>query len=79
MNGKVTLRLTNRLEAPQTLVLEPWTTEYKLQPGESIDILAEGNVELPLEVEVEGDQLTLHSFDSAGALLTVVRESGFAR
>ena len=79
MNGMVTLRFTNRLEASQTLVLEPWTTEYTLKAGESIDIRAEGDVTLPLEVEVESGRWTLYSLDSKGALLTVIREPGPAR
>jgi hypothetical protein len=76
MNGKVTLRLTNRLNEPRTLILEPWTTEYTLQAGDSIEILAEGDLSLPLEVEVDSTQWTLYSFDSKGALLTVTREPG---
>jgi len=78
MNGHVTLRLTNHLSHPRTLILEPWTTEYTLQAGDSIEILAEGDVSLPLEVEVANNSWTLHCFDSQGALLTVTREPGRA-
>ena len=79
MNTKVRLRVTNQVPSAQTLVLEPWTTEYKLDPGESLDIVAEGDVAYPLQVELIPGQVILHSFDSKGAMMTVVPTSGGAR
>jgi hypothetical protein len=70
-NGKVTLKITNRLDAPRVVVLEPWTGEYTLQPGETFEIVAEGDLEYPLELEVIDERLVVYSFDSAGALLTI--------
>jgi hypothetical protein len=76
MNAKITLRITNHLDRPQTLVLEPWTTERTLQAGDSVDVLAEGDPSLPLELEATTGGWILHCFDSKGALLTVAREPG---
>jgi hypothetical protein len=73
-NGRVTLKLTNRLNAPRVVVLEPWTGEYTLEPGETFEIVAEGELECPLEVEVVEDRLVVYSFDSAGALLTIFKD-----
>jgi hypothetical protein len=70
-NGRVTLRLTNRLSAPRTVVLEPWTGEYTLEPGKTFEIVAEGDITYPLEVEVSDDRFVVYAFDSAGAMLTV--------
>ena len=70
-NASITLRLTNRLDVPRTVVLEPWTGEYALQPGKSFDIVAEGDLKYPLEVEVIDDRLVVYAFDSAGAMLTI--------
>lgn len=73
-NGRVTLKLTNRLNAPRVVVLEPWTGEYTLEPGMTFEIVAEGDLECPLEVEVVEDRLVVYSFDSAGALLTIFKD-----
>ena len=47
---RVKLRVTNHLDVTRTVVLEPWTGEYTLLPGKSFDIIAEGDLNLPLEV-----------------------------
>ena len=70
---RFTLRLTNHLDSPRTVVLEPWTGEYRLPPGVPLDILVEGEPSTPLEIELDGDYLIVNSFDSAGALLTAYR------
>lgn len=70
-NGSITLRLTNRLDAPRTVVLEPWTGEYTLQPGKTFEIVATGDPKYPLEIEVVEDRLVVYAFDSAGAMLTI--------
>ena len=70
-SGKVTLRITNRLNAPRLVVLEPWTGQYTLEPGKSFDIVAEGDLEYPLELEINDESVVVYSFDSAGALLSI--------
>lgn len=72
-NGKVTLKITNRLDTPRVVVLEPWAGEYTLHPGRTFEIVAEGDLECPLELEVIEERLVVYSFDSAGALLTIFR------
>jgi hypothetical protein len=71
---RFTLRITNRLATARTVVLEPWTGEYRLPPGVPLDIVVEGRPSTPLEVEVEGDRIVIYSFDTAGALLTAYRD-----
>jgi hypothetical protein len=71
--GTVTLKLTNRLSRTCKVVLEPWTGEYSLKPGATFDIVAEGDLGLPLELEISAERLTIYSFDSEGALLTIIQ------
>lgn len=72
--GRMTLRLTNRLDVPRTIVLEPWTGEYTLYPGKSFDVVAEGDLAQPLEVEITDDRVVVYCFDSAGASMTVYQD-----
>lgn len=72
--GRITLRLRNSLTGPRTLILEPWTTEYTISPGRAYDIIAEGNLSLPLEVELADDAVTIYAFDSSDAMLTVLED-----
>ena len=71
---RFTLRLTNRLDSPRTVVLEPWTGEYKLPPGVPLEIVVEGRPTTPLEIELDGDRIIVYSFDTTDALLTAFRE-----
>jgi hypothetical protein len=71
---RMTLRLTNRLRVARVVVLEPWTGEYTLQPGTSFDIVAEGDMSYPLEVEVADDRIVVYCFDSEGASLTIFQD-----
>lgn len=73
-NAKVTLRLTNNLEAARIVVLEPWTGEYALQAGKTFDIVAEGDLDYPLHVELNDDRIVVYCFDSAGAQMSVFQE-----
>jgi len=73
-NIKVTLRLTNSLDVARTVVLEPWTGEYTLRPGETFDIIAQGDVALPLQVELTEDRVIVYCFDSAGAEMSIFRD-----
>ena len=68
------LRLTNRLGSPRTLVLEPWTGEYRLGAGDSLDITVEGSPKTPIEVELEGDRIIVYGFDTTDSMLTVFRD-----
>jgi hypothetical protein len=61
-NAKVTLQLTNNLEVARTVVLEPWTGEYTLQPGKRFDIVAEGDLAYPLQVELSGNRVVVYCF-----------------
>lgn len=70
-NARVKLRLTNNLTVPRKVVLEPWTGEYTLYPGKTFEIIAEGDLKRPLEIEVIEDRLVVYAFDSAGAMLTI--------
>jgi hypothetical protein len=73
-NARVTLRVTNSLEDARTVVLEPWTGEYTLQPGKSFDIVAEGQLSFPLQVELSENQVIVHCFDSAGAKMSIFQD-----
>jgi hypothetical protein len=70
-NAKVKLQLTNKLGAARTVVLEPWTGEYTLRPGETFDIVAEGDLAYPLQVELSEGRVTFYCFDSAGAQMSI--------
>jgi hypothetical protein len=69
-----TVRLTNSTQRPQTVILEPWTGEYRLPPGVPLDIVVEGTPSTPLQVEIEEDRVIVTSFDTGDALLTAFRE-----
>ncbi len=72
--GRVALRLTNQLSDERTVVLEPWTGEYKLRAGGTVDIVATGNRDLPLEIELNEDRIIVYCFDSAGAQMSIFRD-----
>lgn len=71
INGRVTLKITNKLEEPRLLIIEPWASEYLVPPGKSYDVIADGDLSYPLEVELAPDHITVYAFDSAGAMITV--------
>ncbi len=73
-HSKVTLKLTNSLDRPRTVVLEPWTGEYTLRPGTCVEIVAEGSLDYPLEVELVDDRVVIYAFDSEGAMLTIFQD-----
>jgi len=56
------------------VVLEPRTGEYTLRHGKSFEVIAEGDLLLPLEVELIDDRLVVYAFDSAGALLRIFQD-----
>ena len=60
---RFTLRLTNHLGSPRTVILEPWTGEYRLPPGVPLDIVVEGEPSTPLEIELDGNRLIVSAFD----------------
>ena len=61
--------IRNGDETPETVILEPWTTQHHLKPGGAVTVLAEGDARFPLEIEVRGNEITVYCFDSKGALL----------
>ena len=67
----IKVRITNRLETTQTLMIEPWTTEYVLPPGRTLDVIAKGDPRYPLEVELDEAYVTFTGFDSEGAIVDV--------
>ena len=69
-----TLLLTNRLDVPRTVVLEPWTGEYSLPAGGRLEIAVQGTPSTPLEVELQGDRIIIHAFDTTDAMLTAYRD-----
>lgn len=71
MIDQVKIRLTNSLATPRVVVLEPWAGEYTLAPGRNFDILAEGDLSLPLEVEFTDDRVIIYAADSEGAMLRI--------
>ena len=78
-NVTVMLKITNCLATPRTLVIEPWTTEYDLPPGKTLDVVARGDPKYPLEVEVEEGRIVVTSFDSAGATMSVLDRGAEAK
>jgi len=68
-----TLRLTNRLESNRTVVLEPWTGEYRLSAGETLDVVVEGSPETPVEVELDAERIVVYAFDTTDSMLTAFR------
>lgn len=54
--------------------MEPWTGEYNLPPGGSLALVAEGDRNMPIEVELSGDRATFYCFDSEGAQVSVFRD-----
>jgi hypothetical protein len=69
-----TVRLTNNTLRARTVILEPWTGQYRLQPGIPLDLVVEGTPSTPLEIEVEEDRIIVTSFDTTDAMLTAYRE-----
>jgi len=69
-----TLRLTNHLDAPRTVILEPWTGEYRLPAGGRLEIGVEGTPRTPLEVELVEDRVVVYAFDTTDAMLTAHRD-----
>jgi hypothetical protein len=68
------LRLVNRLDHSRTVVLEPWTGEYRLGAGEQLDIAVIGTPATPLEIELANDRIVVTAFDTDDALLTAYRD-----
>jgi hypothetical protein len=71
---RFTLRLTNRLDVARTVVLEPWTGEYRLPAGGRLDLVVEGTPRTPLELELDGDRIIVTAFDTSDAMLTAWRD-----
>jgi hypothetical protein len=72
--GRVVVRLTNSLPESRTVVLEPWTGEYKLPSGETLELVAQGNRDKPLEVELVDGRIIVYCFGSEGAQMWIFRD-----
>jgi hypothetical protein len=70
---QIQLRLTNRGPNAGTLILEPWTGEYDIGPGETLQIVGSGDLERSLEIDFAPDEITVHWLDSAGAEAIVLQ------
>lgn len=70
-SGRITLKITNSLTSARLLMIEPWTGEYNLPPGKTLEVVAEGDLAYPLEVEVTEDRFIVYGFDTINSLLTV--------
>jgi hypothetical protein len=70
---KFTIRFTSRLDTNQTVVLEPWTGEYRLGAGQQLDVVVEGTPKTALEIEIESDRIVVSGFDTTDAMLTAFR------
>jgi hypothetical protein len=68
--GRVVIKITNSLNVSRILMLEPWTGEYDLPPGKTLDVVAEGDLRLPLEIEITDERVIIYGFDSSYSLLT---------
>ena len=67
----VTLKVTNSLDSSRILMIEPWTVEYSLPPGKTLEVLAEGDLSFPLGIEIAEDRIIVHGFDTTDSMLTV--------
>jgi hypothetical protein len=74
MNIRVSLRIRNGLKAHRTLILEPWAEEYDLTPGRVLEVVAEGDPEHALEVEIKEDSVVVYTFDSKDSTMTVLED-----
>ena len=71
IDERLTLKVTNKFDEPRVLVVEPWASEYLLPPGKSFDVIADGDLSYPLEIELSADHITVYAFDCAGAMITI--------
>jgi hypothetical protein len=67
MSGTVRLRFVNACHSLRDLVIEPWGGRYPLEPGGSYEVVASGDLGMPLELEIHEDRIVLSAFDSEGA------------
>jgi hypothetical protein len=69
--GRITVRIRNSLRMPRIVVLEPWSSQHTLASEQAFDIVADGDLSLPIEVELFEDTIIVHGLDSAGSTLRV--------
>jgi len=72
----VPIRIANRTARTQSLVLEPWAHELNLGPGQVYTVIAEGDPSYPMAIDFSEGTITVHCFDSAGAVMSVIAEDG---
>jgi len=73
---KVRFRLANPLAIPRLIVLEPWGGEYWLPPGKTYELVSEGDLACPMEIELYEERIVICAFDSAAALMTPYDDAG---
>jgi len=55
------IEVANRRHLPRVVVVEPWGHDYTLQPGESFELIAEGNDSIPSFSYIDRDDfLEIH-------------------
>lgn len=70
----IKVRISNSLAEMRWVMLEPWTGEYRLEAGKSLDLITHGDISLPLEVELSGDTIIVYALDSEGATVQIFRD-----
>jgi hypothetical protein len=68
----ISIKVTNRLSTLQSLIVEPWLTEYALPSGKALTVTLTGDPKYPIEVETGPEHITIYAFDSAGATVSVL-------
>lgn len=61
VQGKAVHKISNRGHRALVVVLEPWGGEYDIEPDQALELVVEGNLGAPLEIEVDEKRLTITS------------------
>jgi hypothetical protein len=72
--GSCRFRIVNRRDATFVLVIEPWANEYPFPPGKTYELVVEGDVKKPFEVEWYEDRVVVYSIDTKGAMVRIFED-----
>ena len=72
--GTMVLKFTNSLTQARTLILEPWTGEYSIAPGNSVELVAEGPPPQNFEIELLEDTVVVYALGGEGTDVRVFRD-----
>ncbi|MBZ4411921.1 hypothetical protein K8640_27260 [Myxococcus sp. XM-1-1-1] len=70
---RLTLNIQNTTHNKLEIILEPWTGQYFLHPGEAFDVVAEGDIALPLGIEIAENRVSITCFDTVDSDMYVLR------